>query len=94
LYLKPETQEHFMFNFSSNYGKAVTFEWLGDNKLIIGFTSGVVSLVSTRSNELGSEQASCSIGNVAVESIKVNPELGKVAVAAQGTIRFFNISDW
>lgn len=25
LYLKPETQEHFMFNFSSSYGRAVVF---------------------------------------------------------------------
>lgn len=49
LYLKPETQEHFMFTFDSKYGKALCFEWFGDNKLIIGFSSGVVSMVSTRS---------------------------------------------
>lgn len=71
-----------MFNFTSNYGKALTFQWFGDNKLIIGFSSGVVSMVSTRSSELGQELASCSIGNLAIESIFLNDELGKIAVAA------------
>jgi len=52
-YLKPETQDHFMFSFHSNFGKALTFEWFGDNKLVIGFNSGMISLVSTKSTELG-----------------------------------------
>jgi hypothetical protein len=42
-----------MFNFSANYGKAVVFSWFGDPALIIGFTSGTVSMVSTKSNALG-----------------------------------------
>jgi len=53
LYLKPETQDHFMFNFSSNYGKAVEFDWCGENKIIVGFSSGIVNMLSTRANELG-----------------------------------------
>ena len=55
LYLKPEDQKHFMFNFHANFGKALTFEWYEDNKIVIGFSSGMVSMVSTRSNELGQE---------------------------------------
>lgn len=53
LYLKPETQDHFMFNFSSNYGKAAEMEWCGENKIVVGFSSGYVNMVSTRANELG-----------------------------------------
>ena len=83
-----------MFNFSSNYGKAVVFSWLDDNKLIIGFSSGTISMVSTKSNALGQELASASIGNVAIESIAVNADLGKIAVASQGTIRFLQLADW
>jgi len=94
LYLKPETQEHFMFNFHSNFGKALMFEWFGDNKLIIGFSSGMVSMVSTRSNELGQELASVSCGQNAVEAININKDLNKIAVAATGTIKFFNLADW
>ena len=61
-----------MFNFSANYGKAVVFSWYNDNSLIIGFTSGTISMVSTKSNALGQEIASASIGNFAIESIVVN----------------------
>lgn len=42
-----------MFNFHSNYGKATTFEWYGDSRLIIGFSSGMISMVSTRSEDIG-----------------------------------------
>lgn len=55
LYLKPEDQKHFMFNFQPNYGKALLFEWYGDNRLVIGFSSGMLSIVSTRSEDIGQE---------------------------------------
>jgi WD repeat-containing protein 19 len=48
-YLKPEAQDHFMFSFHNSFGKALIFEWFGDNKLVIGFNSGMISLVSTKS---------------------------------------------
>jgi len=94
LYLKPETQDHFMFNFSTNYGKAVEFDWCGENKIIIGFSSGMVNMLSTRANELGNEVAQCQVGTTPVESINVNVDVGKVAVASQGTIKFISLSDW
>ena len=77
-----------MFNFGANYGKAVTFEWFGENTMIIGFSTGVVSMVSTKANELGQELAVASVGNMVIESLNVNQELNKIAVACQGSIRF------
>lgn len=59
LYLKPETQDHFMFNFTSNYAKIVDLEWCGENKIVIGFSSGIVNMVSTRANILGQEVSVC-----------------------------------
>jgi hypothetical protein len=44
-----------MFSFHANFGKALLFEWFGDNKIVIGFNSGMISLVSTKSTELGQE---------------------------------------
>lgn len=94
LYLKPETQDHFMFNFSANYGKAVEMEWCGENKIVIGFNSGYVNMISTRANELGQEISACQVGTTPVECINVNQEVGKIAVASQGSIRFISLSDW
>ena len=55
LYLRPEDQKHFLFKFHSNFGTALTFEWYDHNKLIVGFSSGIVSMISTKSNEPGKE---------------------------------------
>ena len=75
LYLKPEDAKHFMFNFHPTYGKAVLFEWYGDNRILIGFSSGMLSLVSTRSEDIGQELHSISTGTSPVESIVINNEL-------------------
>ena len=94
LYLKPEDQKHFMFNFHASYGKALLFEWFGDNRILIGFSSGILSLVSTRSEDIGQELHSISTGNAPIESLVVNNDLHKCATAANGTIRFFDLREW
>lgn len=94
LYLKPEDQKHFMFNFHSSYGKAVLLEWYGDNRILIAFSSGTLSMVSTRSEDIGQELNSVSTGNAAIESLCVNADLNKAASAANGTIRFYDLKDW
>lgn len=72
LYLKPETQDHFMFNFSANYAKVVDLEWCGENKIVIGFSSGIVNMLSTRANILGQEISVCQVVNTPIECINVN----------------------
>jgi hypothetical protein len=44
-----------MFSFAQNFGKALMFEWFGDNRLVVGFNTGFISVVSTKSQELGQE---------------------------------------
>jgi|LauGreDrversion4_2_1035121.scaffolds.fasta_scaffold83863_2 hypothetical protein len=69
-------------------------EWCGENKIIVGFSSGYVNMVSTRANELGQEISACQVGTTPVECINVNLEVGKIAVASQGSIRFISLTDW
>lgn len=71
-----------MFNFSANHGKALEMDWCGENKIIVGFSSGTVNMLSTRANELGQEISACQVGNTPVECINVNTEVGKIAVAS------------
>ena len=63
LYLRPEDQKHFLFKFHDNFGKALTFEWYDHNKLIVGFSSGIVSMISTKSTEPGKELFQVQVGN-------------------------------
>ena len=94
LYLRPEDQKHFLFKFHDNFGKALTFEWYDHNKLIVGFSSGIVSMISTKSTEPGRELFQAQVGNNPIECICVNAELKKLAVAASGAVRFFSLTDW
>jgi len=54
----------------------------------------MVNMLSTKANELGQEISACQVGNTPIECINVNAEVGKVAVASQGTIRFISLADW
>ena len=94
LYLRPEDQKHFLFKFHDNFGKALTFEWFDHNRLIVGFSSGIVSMISTKSTEPGKELAQVQVGNNPIECISVNGDLKKLAVATQGAVRFFSLTDW
>ena len=93
LYLKPEDAKHFMFNFHASYGKANLFEWYGDNKILIGFSSGMLSMVSTRSEDIGQEINAISTGNSPIESMVINQEIHKAATASNGIIRFYDLRD-
>lgn len=94
LYLRPEDQKHFLFKFHDNFGKALTFQWYDHNKVIVGFSSGIVSMISTKSTEPGKELFQAQVGNNPIECISVNQELKKFAVAAAGAVRFFSLNDW
>ena len=93
LYLRPEDQKHFLFKFHDNFGKALTFEWFDHNKLICGFSSGIVSVISTKSTEPGKELYQTQVGNNPIECICANFALKKLAVASQGAVKFFNLGD-
>jgi hypothetical protein len=94
LYLKPEDAKHFMFNFHASYGKANLFEWYGDNKILIGFSSGMLSMVSTRSEDIGQEINAISTGNSSIEALVINNDIHKAASASNGIIRFYDLRDW
>ena len=83
-----------MFSFHTSFGKALMFEWFGDNKLVIGFNTGYFSCVSTKSQELGQEIFSVQALNGPVESLCVNFGLGKIGIASQGVIKFWDSADW
>ena len=83
-----------MFNFHVSYGKANLFEWYGENRLIIGFSSGMISMVSTRSEDIGQEINSISTGNSPIEALVLNQDLHKIATASNGVIKFYDLREW
>ena len=71
-----------------------TYKWYTDQFLIVGHATGVVTLISLASNEIGMEKTSINAGSVPIECISVNSELQKLCVGAMGSLKFFNLADW
>lgn len=89
-----ETTQNVEISFASGYGKLVDYEWFGDGYIATTFTNGIVSIISTHKEEIGREVQTLNVFNGAVEAMCINESLGKLAVAAHGTIKFYNMNDW
>lgn len=89
-----ETTQNVEISFAPTYGKLVDYAWFGDGYIASTFTNGYVSIISTHKEEIGREVQTLNVFNGAVESMCVNESLGKLAVAAHGTVKFYNMNDW
>ena len=89
-----DTTNNIEISFSQNYGKIVDYAWFGDGYIVSSFTNGIISVISTHKQEIGTEVYSLSIFNGAVEAMAVSESLNKMAVAAHGTIKIINMNDW
>lgn len=92
--LNLDTTHNVEITFSEKYGKIVDYRWFGDGYVAASFTNGVVSIISTHKSEIGQEVQSLSLFNSSIEAMIINESLGKMAVAASGTIKIVNMNDW
>ena len=82
-------------NFQTSYGKITHYQWYGDGYMVVGFTNGIVSAISTHMREIGNEiHQKVLFPHQPIEALIVSDELSKIAAASQGTIKFVSLSDW
>lgn len=93
-WFNPMTQVHKFIEFDKSYGKLSCFEWLDDDKLFVCFQTGTCIVVSVDGNSMGQEIHAFKPHQAAIECIQINHEMKKIAIAAQGSIKFFNIGNW
>jgi len=82
-----------MFNFHANFGKITCFEWYNENRIVIGFTSGMISCISTKKDELGQEVGTINTGTQSIDALFINSDMAKLAIAVQGYVKFFTLAD-
>lgn len=92
--LNIETTHNAEITFSAQYGKIIDYQWFGDGYVAATFTNGIVSIISTHEVEIGNEIHSLNLFNSSIEAMIINESLGKMAVAAHGTIKIVNMNDW
>jgi len=68
------------------------YQWYGYDHVVVGFSNGIVGLISASLDSLGNEVASIKVGiSGAIDAMSVCFDQGKIAVAILGTIKFFSI---
>ena len=84
-----------MINFNAAQGKVLLFQWYGEDHIIVGFSTGIISMISVAPESMGTEKASINVGGSAqIEAISICYDLQKLAVAQMGVIKFYSMADW
>jgi len=94
VHVDADTLKNTMISFSPQYGKVTTYKWFTDQFLVVGHSTGVVTLISLNPNEIGMEKNSINAGSVPIECISVNADVQKLCVGAMGSVKFFSLEDW
>lgn len=58
-----------------------TYQWYGEDHVVVGFSSGVVSLISVKPETMGQEQSSLVVGNGPIDAIALCHDLQKLSIA-------------
>lgn len=93
-HFNPKTQAHKFIEFEKSYGKISAFEWLTGSIIFITFDTGVCAAVSMAADKMGTELKNFRPHFGAIEAFNINHEMQKIAIASQGSIKFFNINNW
>lgn len=88
------SKQPFQLMFEAKYGRIVDYCLFGDGYLVVGFSNGFLSHVSTHQKEMDQELESERIFT-SIDAICVNEHLYKCAVVGdQNKIKIFNMKNW
>ena len=76
------------------YGKIITYEWYAEDKIIVGCSEGWIVAISMAKGNFGAEIYSMKIFNITFDSLCINKTQGKIAVAGDNSVRFFNVGNF
>ena len=73
----------------------MTYQWYGEDHIIVGFANGIVALISVSPESMGKEISTISVGpSGPIDAICVNADIQKMAIAQMGIIKFYSLDDW
>jgi len=73
----------------------LTYQWYGEDHIIVGFANGIVALISVSVETMGKEISTISVGpSGPIDAICVNGDIQKMAIAQMGLIKFYSLEDW
>ncbi|EGR31945.1 WD repeat protein [Ichthyophthirius multifiliis] len=80
--------------FEAKYGKMVDYQLFGDGYIVVAFTEGYVSHISTHNQELRDEIQSKRIFQSSLDAMCTNNLVYKLAAAGENQIHIYNLGSW
>jgi WD repeat-containing protein 19 len=80
--------------FEQKYGKVTDYQLFGDGYLVLGFSEGYISHISTHMAEVRDEVSSEQIFTTPVYALATNDVLHKLAVGTDHVIKIIDIATW
>ncbi|KAJ3030718.1 WD repeat-containing protein 19 [Rhizophlyctis rosea] len=80
-------------SFQAKYGNIVTYEWIGEGRILVGFSSGFVVVVSATPDEMGQEQVQVRDHRDALTDVAVSSVMDKVATCGDNAVKIHELLD-
>ena len=80
--------------FNPKYGNIVTFQWYGDGYIVLGFSAGFVTVVSTHKSEIGTELSGFRAHRETLVDLTTNKNINKGATVGDNAVRIFDLDDY
>lgn len=77
-------------NLKEEHGNIVTYEWFGDGYIAVGFSKGVVSILSTHSTEMKSEVTNFKPFKTGIDDIAICEDVNRIAVAGENMVKIYD----
>lgn len=77
--------------FNPRYGELVSHSWYGDGYLVMGFSSGQVSILSSHQKEIGAEISTLKSHKDELAAMIVNKAISRGASVGNGRLRVFDL---
>eukprot|EP00043_Microstomoeca_roanoka_P010106 m.96337 g.96337 ORF g.96337 m.96337 type:complete len:1381 (-) comp14788_c0_seq1:232-4374(-) len=95
LLFKPDDPDHpIELAFQTRYGSIVDYQWFGDGKLLIGFSSGFFVIMSTRSSDVSQEEHQGRNHRTRLTSVACSEALGKIATCGDSQVKLMDMHEF
>ena len=93
LWSSAESENPIELEFQTKYGSIVAYEWFGDRKIMIGFSSGHFIIVSTHMNQIGQELFQSRNHRKRLNHLCMSTALNKAATCGDDCIKIHDLTD-
>lgn len=93
LWNSAEPENPIELEFQARYGEIVSYEWFGDKKVLIGFSSGYFIVVSTHMEHIGQELFQAKNHRNKLNDVCASITLNKAASCGDAKVQIHDLSD-